>query len=1500
MKYRTFIGIIVALFCIVLRLNVAYAYDDGTTHPGLTSEIVTFYNATHSGSPLTDEERGWLIVGSKAEDTAPRWVNHFYDPVHNEAWTGENEGNASSYAVMAFSRFGISQKDPMTAVSWVNADLQQGEYSRYGGDETWKKALDAFAKGDKKTAYIALGHVLHLAEDMAVPDHTRNDTHAAIAGIESDEASPLESYAMRFDEAGIKKLHIADKLIADKSSELSSATIEGHLTELAQYSNKYFFSKDTINSPKFENPKIIGNSGSYGVGIDEAGERFLLAYVDISANQGKTQYQRTYALKKINTPVLKAYFTRLSRQVVLHGAGIIDLFYKQAEDAKVALEFPTHIVQYDKSFGRMPTFSLLGEMAKVYNTAAQTWDNVAAKGRYLIEIISPRASKIVEVDITKKSNKEVSRAVMEEDNYEPEVAIVLDEERETRVAVIPATSTLIEVKKNDTAPVVSEVAVEVVSQPAVQPAVQVAVGGGGGGTTSVRVEPQPAVDTWKDARAEVTEIMYNPSGSDEKREWIEIYNTGSSSLAVSEMKFVEGKTHHAVVAGSSTAALAPHAYAVIAQDAAQFMGEYPSYAAPLFTAAFSLSNDSEALALKGGEHVLHEVVYASSSGAYGDGKSLQFTDGVWHAARPTPGEGPRGNEAPIVVVTYAPSDAQMGEVVQFDAASSTDNDGAIVLYTWDFGDGVSTSSTQATSSHAYIAPGNYEVKLGLNDNEGASSTRILTLVIAPKGARGARHVVISEIQVQGVDAGDEFIELYNPTDSSIDLSGWSTQYARGAASISTTTVAKKNFIEGSVLPARGFFLIARGKNAAGSDGYAGVRKADLLQRTLSMSGSESGGRVFLVAGQEKISSADDPAIVDDVDYAQLLPSSGKSIERKSWAASACASALRGAAGEFFGHGCDSDTIADFEVRDTPNPQNAENFPEPRTAPSVPQGVDGATNIGQYVRASVGISFAWQPLNDFRGSTSSVVYELFDMSSTTPLRILETTSTTYWIRIPQVGRTYSYALRALDAEGLYSATSTFAVSVPSYFSNLYFSQDTRASSSGQYLIDAYYDQYPFVPSQHGDFSASRMVIFYLNDDPTPQEWMQGQSADSFTSLTHALSVMYMPSGGGNRYYNSTKGVETPDGNTCPGYGPCSGQLAFSELEDMHITFPLASSTNDLALSPTDYVTAAFYDVNPNAGGITGNLYYTLVARDATHYAFGRTPKRAAPQLTGVMSVVHNKANSSIAVNWDSATDRDSLDKNIVYEINFSPLGSIDDARWTPVDTFGCYQYGNTPCRYARAVGIDDNYLVGVRAKDEFGNYSNILTSEWKRASSTIYISQTEANDWSSTFGYAFDEDRTVAASFQSFTPTEDFSFNTVGVKLWYAQQGDSAMLRLSAYPDNGSGKPDFINPLGQTTLGIFPTIDKEREHAFIFDAPIRVASSTRYWLVLDVASYSGAGFWNGSAWANAIQLGDIYQNGDAGRGFSQGRFAQCSTSCRFEGWYYDKGNADWYMRIGYRE
>lgn len=62
----------------------------------------------------------------------------------------------------------------------------------------------------------------------------------------------------------------------------------------------------------------------------------------------------------------------------------------------------------------------------------------------------------------------------------------------------------------------------------------------------------------------------------------------------------------------------------------------------------------------------------------------------------------------------------IGQTVNFSGAGSTDADGTIVSYAWDFGD--TATSTGDNVSHPYLLAGNYTATLLVMDNAGATST----------------------------------------------------------------------------------------------------------------------------------------------------------------------------------------------------------------------------------------------------------------------------------------------------------------------------------------------------------------------------------------------------------------------------------------------------------------------------------------------------------------------------------------------------------------------------------------------------------------------------------------------------------------------------------------------------------------------------------------------------------------------------------------------------------
>jgi len=91
------------------------------------------------------------------------------------------------------------------------------------------------------------------------------------------------------------------------------------------------------------------------------------------------------------------------------------------------------------------------------------------------------------------------------------------------------------------------------------------------------------------------------------------------------------------------------------------------------------------------------------------------------------------NRSPIALFTENATIVDIDELIRFNASDSYDQDGSILSYFWDFGDG--TNATMCVLlGHAYIENGDYTVTLTVTDDDGASSSVSSTITV--KGSPG--------------------------------------------------------------------------------------------------------------------------------------------------------------------------------------------------------------------------------------------------------------------------------------------------------------------------------------------------------------------------------------------------------------------------------------------------------------------------------------------------------------------------------------------------------------------------------------------------------------------------------------------------------------------------------------------------------------------------------------------------------------------------------------------
>jgi len=230
-------------------------------------------------------------------------------------------------------------------------------------------------------------------------------------------------------------------------------------------------------------------------------------------------------------------------------------------------------------------------------------------------------------------------------------------------------------------------------------------------------------------------------------------------------------------------------------------------------------------------------------------------------------------------VTGLPAGA--GQQISFDASNSTDPDGSIVSYAWDFGDG-ETGAGQ-TVNHTFASDATYNVKLTVTDNDSKTGSITKQIEIATNPASDAR--ILSVINLENNDVkitwalnpeSDAAYRIY--VSNSDDLDDFSVLVNEDALVSGTT----EHTFSGLAVNAKGYNFkisaIGGGGEGGFSDTYSRVSASDVtnLKTVLIVDGYDRLGSwgksthafantymsTLRDAGDVVISSAANEAVVD--------------------------------------------------------------------------------------------------------------------------------------------------------------------------------------------------------------------------------------------------------------------------------------------------------------------------------------------------------------------------------------------------------------------------------------------------------------------------------------------------------------------------------------------------------------------------------------------------------------------------------------------------------------
>lgn len=352
--------LIVSLISVYILLFISAGYSLSTaTHRDLNEYVsknsfsyftLSNYLNNQLGMPRGYDEKingkevfKWISDGGEYEDKPsgciPFWRsrNHFHNPIDDSGFSGWWDTGILK---------GIS------AVAWINQPIDTQSCGHYSWNDAKKYYYAALTVSDKVSretnfaeTFRAIGQMMHLVQDMSVPEHTRNDGHYFFydyevwaIGLKADDYIP-----QAYQPNEVFPLSINNLFDTNQYNGMNPGVTIQPAIGLAEYSNANFLSPDNIfkgfTYPSYSDieESIDQSTGKNILYLKKTGNGEDIEYLARANHFYKYlpgEYKKL-ALTLNDTKVYENYAAKLIPRAIGYSAQVLSYFFRGQLEAEL-------------------------------------------------------------------------------------------------------------------------------------------------------------------------------------------------------------------------------------------------------------------------------------------------------------------------------------------------------------------------------------------------------------------------------------------------------------------------------------------------------------------------------------------------------------------------------------------------------------------------------------------------------------------------------------------------------------------------------------------------------------------------------------------------------------------------------------------------------------------------------------------------------------------------------------------------------------------------------------------------------------------------------------------------------------------------------------------------------------------------------------------------------------------------------------------------------------